>query len=348
MTSFLDLDEAVPGFIQINRSRAIAGGIDSCEYDQVTASIESLHEWPARFRAAGHAHYLLGEDAGQAGRRVSAGQAFLAAAAWFHFTTILPSHDRAGHAEAGNAMRRALTYLDPTASVLHGRQFTGILRRPEVAPNPALVVVAPGMDSSKEEFHAVAEALLRRGVATLSIDGPGQGELATRSAPTAHYDLVVSEALDAVQATGLVPSSIGILALSLGGYYAPVSLAREPRLSAGVAVSGPYRLVWDELLPFLVESLALRAGSITAARAFAERIDLTNIAATIEPPLLVVDGGMDVIPGFINGQMLAEQAQRGEYLLIPEGDHLIGNARWKWLPYAADWLTEHLHAPDSF
>lgn len=198
------------------------------------------------------------------------------------------------------------------------------------------------MDSSKEEFHAVGEALLARGLATLALDGPGQGELAPTTIPTPDYHHVVTEALNTIEAAGTTPPATGLIALSLGGFYGAVSLAHEPRLRAGVTVSGPYRLNWNDLPDPVTDTLTLRTGGPEAALAFAERIDLTGTAEQISQPLLVVDGGQDIIPGVLNGQPLAERAARGEYLLIPEGDHLIGNARWKWLPHACDWLTGHL------
>lgn len=342
MTHFLDLDRALPAVTQVSRSRAIAGGIAPHEYDQVTGALDTLRAWPARFGETGQRHIERARAAEAAGRSTTAGEAYLDATAWFHFATTVPSPDRAGHVQAADAMRRALAHLDPTARRLEGESFVGILRQPAAASNPPMVLIVPGMDSSKEEFHSVAEALLRRGVATLAIDGPGQGELAPTTTPTPDYHLVVAEALAAVEATGWRPAAIGLIALSLGGFYGAISLAEEPRLCAGVIVSGPYKLTWDELPQFVTDTLLLRTGTAAAAQEFAARIDLSHTAARISQPLLVVDGGQDLIPGFVNGEPLAEQTPRGEYLLIPEGDHLVGNARWKWLPEAADWITEQL------
>ena len=50
------------------------------------------------------------------------------------------------------------------------------LRRPAGAARPPLVVLLPGLDSTKEEFFAWGNVFLTRGMATLSLDGPGQGE----------------------------------------------------------------------------------------------------------------------------------------------------------------------------
>jgi pimeloyl-ACP methyl ester carboxylesterase len=345
MAHFLDDDGALPAVITLSRSRALAGGIDPNQYDQVTADLKTLREWPATFIATGHQHLERAQAAEASGCAVTAGDAYLSAAAWFHFATTVPAPGRAGHQEASEAMRSGLAHIGPTAQRLTGQHMVGILRRPAHRTEGPLVVIVPGMDSSKEEFHSVADALLRRGVATLAIDGPGQGELAPTTTPIADYHRVVSDALDTLDAAdtrGWQPTVIGLIALSLGGYYGAVSLAHEPRLRAGVVVSGPYKLTWEQLPQFVTDTLILRTGDPAAAKRFADRIDLADAAPLIDQPLLVVDGGQDVIPGVINGQPLAERAPHGEYLLIPEGDHLVGNTRWKWLPAAADWLAQRL------
>ncbi|WP_202637676.1 alpha/beta fold hydrolase [Bailinhaonella thermotolerans] len=84
--------------------------------------------------------------------------------------------------------------------------------------------------------------------------------------------------------------------------------------------------------------LIQRAGGQEAACRFAGRVDLSALAPRITCPLLVVDGGQDVIPGVTNGEPLARLAPRGRYLSLPHGDHLLGNARPDWLATAADWI----------
>jgi dipeptidyl aminopeptidase/acylaminoacyl peptidase len=244
-------------------------------------------------------------------------------------------------------MRCALTCLDPGWERVEAGEVVGTLRRPAGAEAPPLVVVIPGMDSGKEEFFSITEALLRRGLATLAIDGPGQGELAPDSAPRPEYDKVVSAAIDAIADKGGIDTArIGAIGLSLGGFYGAVSLAAEPRIRTGVLVSGPTRLHWDALPPFVTETLTLRTGDAEAAQAFAQRVDATGVAERIEQPLLVIDGGQDVIPGVTDGELLARRAPNADYLVIPEGDHLVANARWKWLPATADRLARHLTGSD--
>ncbi|WP_067489029.1 alpha/beta hydrolase family protein [Actinomadura hibisca] len=340
MTLHLDLSYIIAG----NRSRTAAAGIDPFHYERATAGIGTAREWTAAFLRTGRERLA---DAERADSAISAGEAYRDAALWFHFAAILPVPGVLGEAEAAadEAMGRALKLLEPSAERVEGVGFAGWLRRPAGVARPALVVVVPGMDSSKEEFTAVADALLRRGLATLAIDGPGQGVLAATTAPDADYGRVVGRALDAVgDRPDLDASGVGVIGLSLGGFYAALTAAREPRVRAAVTVSGPYRLSWAELPPFVTETLTLRAGDAAAARAFADRVDLTDLAPEIAAPLLVVDGDTDVIPGVVNGAPLAAAAPQGEYLSVPGGDHLVGNVRAAWLPLAADRLARALTA----
>ncbi|MEV6833950.1 alpha/beta fold hydrolase [Streptomyces sp. NPDC051133] len=345
-TPFFELPDLLPQFIASHHSRATGAGLDPHQYARVTAQLTSLHDWPEVFRAAARGHLEAAGRHEAAGHGVSAGEAFRTAARWFHYAVLLPHPDRETAAlaaqEADDAMRRALAHLDPRAVRLDGPSFAGWLRRPArpVAPRPPVVIVVPGLDSGKEEFHDVTDALLRRGVATFTMDGPGQGVLAATTAPRTDYHHVIGEVIDALEAHGDVDATAaGVIGLSLGGFYAAVCAAYQPRIRAAATVSGPYRLRWDEAPPFVTETLAQRSGGRQRAEEFAGGVDLHGVAARITRPLRVVDGGTDVIPGVTNGEPLAREAPRGEYLLVPHGDHLLGNARADWLPSTCDWLA---------
>ncbi|MFD8703788.1 alpha/beta hydrolase family protein [Kitasatospora sp. NPDC059648] len=344
--SFVDTPGLLPAFVAETRPRAHGAGLDMYEYDRVTGALGSLRDWPAAFGAVGRRYATAAGAAAAEGRTVTAGGAYRSAARWFHAAGLMPHPDRAGAArladEADEAMRRSLALLEPEAARVEGEGFAGWLRRPAAGGGPVVLIV-PGMDSGKEEFHALADALLARGVAVLAIDGPGQGVLAATSAPEPDYHRVVGRALDSLAAhDGLDLGRTAVVGLSLGGYYAAVAAAHEPRLRAAVAVSGPYRLDWAALVPFVTETLGQRCGGPDAARAFADRLDLTELAPTITLPLLVVEGGEDRIPGVTNATVLAERAPNAELLLVPHGNHLLGTALPDWLPATADWLTARL------
>ncbi|MBB5781276.1 alpha/beta fold hydrolase [Nonomuraea jabiensis] len=320
-------------FAAANLSRATGAGLDPHEYLRVTGELADLEQWGEALMRAARGHLAR---AGRASTAISAGRHLQVAARWFHFATLGPNAERAlAAAEADTAMGRALDLLEPVARRIEGPGFAGWLRGSAGAA--AVTVVVPGLDSSKEEFHDVIDALLCRGMAVFAMDGPGQGVLAATTAVRADYHRVIGQVIDALGA-----ERVGLFGLSLGGYYVAESAAREPRVAAAVAVSGPFRLHWDGLPPLVRDLLVQRAAGEEAARRFAGQVDLSSLAPRIACPLLVVDGGQDVIPGVTDGEPLARLAPHGQYLHIPHGDHLLGNARPDWLAAAADWISAAL------
>ncbi|MFE4589877.1 alpha/beta hydrolase family protein [Streptomyces laurentii] len=343
-------------------TRALGIGVDPHEYRRVTGALGSRADWCPALRRTGHAYLERAERAGRAGAPVSAvspvspvspvsaGEHLLTAARWFHLATLVP-YEVAGvaaptgpearaemaraAAEADDALGRALAVREPGARRIRGEGFTGWLRGPRDAATAAgAVIVIPGLDSAKEEFLDVTDALLARGLAVYAMDGPGQGALAATSFLRPDYEQVVGRVVDALG----VPR-VGLVGLSLGGYFAARTAALEPRVAAVATVSGPFRLDWAELPAPVRDILTRRTGGPDAARAFARRVDLTDLAPRVTAPLLVVDGDQDVIPGVTNGEPLARLAPHAAHLRVPHGDHLLGNARPDWLPRLADHLA---------
>ncbi|GEC03879.1 hypothetical protein SSP24_15340 [Streptomyces spinoverrucosus] len=316
-------------------TRATGAGVDPHEYWRVTDGLTSVADWGPAFLRTGHAYLERAQDAGSPR---SAGEQLLMAARWFHLATLAPYAEASRAAAAADrALSRALTVLEPGARRVSGEGFTGWLRGP--ADAPGTVVVVPGLDSAKEEFLDLASALLARGLAVFAMDGPGQGVLASTTSLRADYEQVVGRVIDA-----LGVARIGLVGLSLGGYFAARTAALEPRVAAVATVSGPFRLDWEQLPPPVRDIMARRTGGADAARDFARHVDLTALAPRIAAPLLVVDGGQDVIPGVTNGEPLARLAPHGTYLSVPHGDHLLGNARPDWLPHLTDHITHTLSA----
>ena len=114
------------------------------------------------------------------------------------------------------------------------------------------VVFFDGLDVTKEiqYFKGVAD-LVSRGIACLIVDGPGNGEsirfrdLYLRH-DTEHYATPVWEYL--ASRSEVDPKRIGIMAISLGGYYAPRAAAFEQRYACCIAwgAQWDYQKVWQD------------------------------------------------------------------------------------------------------
>jgi dipeptidyl aminopeptidase/acylaminoacyl peptidase len=116
--------------------------------------------------------------------------------------------------------------------------------------NVPAMVFFDGLDVTKEiqYFKGVAD-LAARGIACLIVDGPGNGEsirfrnLYLRH-DTEHYATPVFDYLS--HRPEVDPKRIGVMAISLGGYYAPRAAAMEPRYACCIAwgAQWDYQKIW--------------------------------------------------------------------------------------------------------
>src|SRR5204863_3982500 len=177
-------DAQVHAAIEHWASRLIQNGVDYNDFVRTTARIDRWERWLAEWTRTADEHEEYALESERAGRGRTAGEAWLRAAVCRHFGKFVWMVDPALAAEATRRsvaeMRRAHQHLDPTAERVEapcdGARVFANLRRPRSARRPPLVVLIPGLDSTKEEFFFFEAAYLARGMATLSIDGPGQGE----------------------------------------------------------------------------------------------------------------------------------------------------------------------------
>jgi cephalosporin-C deacetylase-like acetyl esterase len=157
----------------------------------------------------------------------------------------------------------------------------------------------------------------------------------------------VSAVLDAIAGRDDVdPDRIGLLGVSLGGYYAPRVLAFEARVKAGVGLSGPYKFsdIWDTVPPQTRETFVVKsfAKDDEEGRARAAELDLNGVAERIRQPYLAITGRLDRLIPWEQTERAAREAPNGEFLLHEDGNHGCANVPYKTRPVAADWLREQL------
>ena len=335
--------------------RFITMGVDYNDFVRTTGRIERWEEWLSAWSAVADEHLELAREAEAAGRGRSAGEAYLHAALCLHFGKFVWVLDAAAHRDATEraieALYRAHGYLDPSAerieARLDGAPLAGNLRRPADVPRPPLVVLIPGLDSTKEEFFHHENAFLRRGLATLSMDGPGQGETGFALPIRPDYEVAVAAVLDALSGRAdLELDRVGAVGVSLGGYYAPRAAAFEPRIRAVAGISGPYEFgeQWDALPPLTREAFIVKSGARDEreGRELAHALSLRGVASRVTQPALYVTGGLDRIVPWQQTERAARETPNGRFVLFEQGSHVCSNIPYRYRPLVADWMAEQL------
>jgi dienelactone hydrolase len=352
-------DERVRSAIANWAPRFTANGVTVGDFHRITGGLQHWSDWCRAWSAVAAEHETLGRDALAQGRTISAGEHLARAAVYYHFAKFVFVEDldqmRGAHAHAVACLTDALPYLNPPGQRVEipfeGSSLHGVLRHPRGAGPHPVVVMLSGLDSTKEELRSTEETFLTRGLATLSVDGPGQGE--------AEYDIPIRgdwsspgrAIVDYLRTVERIDADrLGVWGVSLGGYYAPrMAAALGSEVMACVALAGPYDFGenWEGLPALTRETFQVRSGATddAEAHAIASTLTLAGRAAHIAAPLLVVFGRRDrLIPWQQAVRLVDEVGPGAELLMLEEGNHGCANISPWHRPYTADWLAARLGA----
>jgi len=349
-------DERVEAAIKNWAPRFTSQGVDYNDFFRTTVRVEKWEDWCREWVATGAVHYELAVKAEAKGNNVSAGEAYIGAALCYHFGKFLfqDYHDEYMSAanKAVEAFAKGLKLLDPTGERVEipfsGATMVGTLRRPVEAAKLPLVLLLPGLDSTKEEFFYWENVFLKRGLATFSLDGPGQGECGYNSHIRPDYEAAVSTALDTLtKRSDIDPNRIGLAGVSLGGYYTPRVAAFEPRVKAAVGICGPWNFAdcWS-FLPWLTRAaFQYHSGANDESEAIvnANKLSLDGVAQKIKQPLLIIHGKLDrLIPWEQGVKIVDAVGANAELAMFENGNHVCNNIPYIYRPLTADWLQEKL------
>ncbi len=235
---------------------------------------------------------------------------------------------------------------------------------PEV-PMPA-VIFFDGLDVTKEfcYFWGVRD-MVRRGLACLIVDGPGNGESIRFRGLKLRHDMEVpaGAAIDYLEGRGDVDRGrIGILALSLGGYYAPRAAAFEKRLKACVAWGAQYdyHALWKKRVELAFKTplsvppdhiqWVLGVDSMEGALKRLEKFKLSGVVEKIECAFLMVHGEEDAQVSLADAKTCFNAVGSKDKTLrvftAQEGgsQHCQNDRLGVAIPYMHDWLAEKLKA----
>jgi 2,6-dihydroxypseudooxynicotine hydrolase len=348
--------------------RFTANGTDYADVDATLRRITSWDDWTSQWAVTAQRYEDIATQADREQRQVTASEAWRRAALCWHWAKFVLPGERAAHDRTVDCFRRGAAGLEPPAERVEipyqATRLAAYLRRPAGTRRPPAVIMIPGLDSVKEELQATADYLLRRGLAVLAVDGPGQGESEYELPIEPAYERVVTTVVDYLAAAGAAVAGaavagavagaghgidtarLGVFGVSLGGYYAARAAAFEPRLKAAVALSGPYRfdLDWDGFPPQTRHVFQVRSGAATMeqARDLAGELTLERAADRIMIPLLVAYGGQDRLIPSRHAERLVDQVSGAVPLFYPDGNHGLTNLASQSRASIADWLADQL------
>jgi dienelactone hydrolase len=197
------------------------------------------------------------------GYRHSAAHSYLRACNYYQFgerflTPKTPQSD-AAYQTAMDCFKRHLALGDITGEVVevpydNGKSMPAYFihaQNPRSERTPCMVFFG-GLDITKEiQFTRGVPDLIKRGISCLVIDGPGTGEAVRFREQFLRHDYEVpgSACIDFLeQRADVDPQRIGIVAMSLGGYYAPRAAAFDHRWACCIAwgAQWDYHAIWKK------------------------------------------------------------------------------------------------------
>jgi dienelactone hydrolase len=339
-----------------NTPRYLATGVDPNDLQRVLSKLHRWDDWCRVWCEEASRHERQAQEAQARGRNVTAVESFLRASIYFHYGKHLFAHEPeqylAAHANMLRCYQAAAGGMAPPVERIEipfeGGVLPANLRCPSGRERAPVAIILPGLDACKEELHGWSDAFVKRGMATLALDGPGQGETAFRLPVRSEWGPVIGAVINALEKRSDVDGrTVGIVGQSLGALYAPLATAFEPRIKACISNCGPFD--FGAILPSMPaasqETFRVRCHAKTNAQAqeIARRLTLEGIAQQIRCPLLVVFGAGDRLIPASEGERLARAASGpSELVVFEEGNHVCFNISYKFRPLTADWMAEHL------
>jgi dipeptidyl aminopeptidase/acylaminoacyl peptidase len=342
-------------------SEATQGAADPNELLRIASRIRSgnREDWTRSFADMANRVQSMAEQ----GHRQTASESYLRAFTYFRVAELMLGPDDpqklALYRCAIDCFRLGLALSrhrhEAVSFPYDGQRLEGYFFPSEKEHAPCVVFLSGADALPEQNFFRGAQWLTSRGLSCLVFNGPGQGgTLRLLKLPTlAEYERPVAAAIDYLTTRADVDRDrIGLLGVSMAGYYGMRAAAFEPRIKALVAWGAMYS-VYEDLwvhYPALRRQLVWITGARDEAEAQAKlrAFTLSGILHRVAIPALITHG--------VNDEMVPVEAARRTYrelasadktlrLYTPEegGDTHINIDNWSQVvPVMADWLADRL------
>lgn len=356
------------------------GGAELGEVDAVgrrlLARVGDDAAWFEEWVAMAEAVAEDAEEAASCGRGLTAAGRYLRASSYYHIGERfrLPKDKT-----ALDAYRRGVDCFGRYAALVdgpsverveipfEGTSLPGYLAVPAAGGSRVpCVVFFDGLDITKElQFVRGVAELLRRGVACLIVDGPGNGEsvrfrgLALRP----DYEAAGSAVLDHLSGRPEIdPERVGVMGISLGGYYASRCAARDHRFVACVSWGAiwDYRATWERRIADSFQGAMSVAGEhicwVLGCDTFDQALGLLaayaldGVVQDLHCPYLLLHGARDEQIPLRDAQSLFDAVGASDKELVVFDEHRGGATHCQndrltaATVVVADWFADRLRA----
>ena len=370
--------------MQIVKGMAAYGAVAMEEVDRVGARLSARagesdpdRAWREEWVGMADRVAKRGDTAAAGGFAITAGHNYIRAGNYYYSGErfVPPSEDklaiyhqalRCWHA----AFDRLYPHIERVDVPYEGTALAAyFMKAPGNGGRAPTVVLFNGMDNCKEMSVIFAGLeFAKRGINTLAIDGPGQGEsLRLRKIHSRpDYEVAGTAAYDYVAARPDVDAGkVAVMGYSFGGYLAPRIVAFEHRYAACVAFGAMHwdlhgwqkeikeRLAADPKSSFSSNfqfRWVIGAPDNPTALEWAKRFTLAGCIEAIECPVLVLHGENDRIVPVEEARTLHAKLTTRKHLKIftaEEGgtEHCQVDNRPMGMDYIADWLIDSFGLP---
>jgi dipeptidyl aminopeptidase/acylaminoacyl peptidase len=205
----------------------------------------------------------------------------------------------------------------------------------------------------KEEFPGIgANEFAKRGMAILTLDGPGQGETRIKGVTVTDekYMRAGKAALDFLERRPEIDRTrLAVSGASFGSYWAPHLAARDPRVKACAGIMGilySMKAIFELAPPSFKLNYMFMAGieDETEFDRVAATMGMQGLGQRINCPVLITQGEDDILcPVEGAEKFFAELAGPKEMWIFQNEHHALGGVIALVIPWLIDWLADAMN-----
>ena len=366
----LGINALMPGFATFAASPIV--GFNIADVQRIAQRTRGLLSMRREYLRAAIRREQFAREAEREGHRVTARRQYHLASLYYGFAQYTIQEDgNAEKAELHSRLRecyaKVIAYAatpiekveipfpdDPRYDAV---SFPGLLHLPPgKGPFPCVIFI-PGTDMHKEQVPNPEDNIFaKRGLACLSIDGPGQGESLLRMlkvhVETWNYERAVTAALDYLESRPEIDGArIATFGVSTGSYWSPRAALYEARHKNRIKACVGLMAQWDPRFvtefeyaqPAFKSNYMYMAGVDDEAKfdRQAQLHTLENVIGEIACPILISQGEFDELCPPATVARILQGAKVPHELWIWEGeDHPMGGVAIEAWEGALDWIVD--------